>query len=66
MRPRPVDGDQVLFLGGGSLGFFPWSRPLALATAMPSLARDLMRSDSNSATIARTLNRSRPTGSVGS
>src|SRR6266480_4631824 len=33
---------------------------------MPSRVRERMRSASNSATIARTLNSSRPTGSVGS
>ena len=33
---------------------------------MPSLVRSRIRSDSNSATIASTLNSSRPTGSVGS
>ena len=44
----------------------PRNRPLARATFIPSRVRILMRSDSNSATIARTLNSSRPTGSVGS
>jgi hypothetical protein len=39
---------------------------LALATFMPSRVRMLIRSASNSATIASTLNSSRPTGSVGS
>ena len=41
-------------------------RPLALATFMPSRVRSRIRSDSNSATIANTLNSSRPRGSVGS
>ncbi len=51
-----------------SLGAFPRSRPLALALAsfMPSLVLILMRSDSNSAIMARTLNSNRPIGSFGS
>src|SRR5664279_2722905 len=51
---------------GLSLGCLPRSRPLALATFMPSLVRILIKSDSNSAIIPRTLYSSRPTGSVGS
>ena len=51
---------------GLSLGCLPRSRPLALATRMPSRVRSRMRSASNSATMASTLNSSRPTGSVGS
>src|ERR1039457_1649673 len=51
---------------GLSLGCLPRSLPLALATFMPSRVRILIRSDSNSAIIARTLNSSRPTGSSGS
>ena len=47
------------------MGCLPHSLPLALATFMPSLVRILIRSDSNSAIIARTLNRNRRTGSVG-
>ena len=42
------------------------SRPLALATFIPSRVRARMRSASNSATMPRALNNSRPTGSVGS
>src|SRR5215204_1698481 len=41
-------------------------RPFAFATFIPSRVRSRIRSDSNSATIASTLNNSRPTGSVGS
>jgi hypothetical protein len=44
----------------------PRRRPLAFATFMASRVRSRIRSDSNSATIANTLNSSRPTGSVGS
>ena len=51
---------------GVSLGCSPFRRPLALAIFMPSRVRARMRSASNSAIIARTLNSSRPTGSVGS
>jgi len=58
--------DEVLLLGGVEFGCLPRSRPLALATFMPSLVRILIKSDSNSAIIARTLNSSRPTGSFGS
>ena len=49
-----------------SLGCLPGSLPLALATFIPSRVRRRIRSDSNSATIATTLNTSRPTASVGS
>ena len=49
-----------------SLGCFPRSRLLALGTLMPSRVRNRIRSDSNSATMARTLNSGRPTASVGS
>jgi hypothetical protein len=51
---------------GLSLGCVPRSRPLALATFMPSRVRIRARSASNSAIMARTLNNSRPAGSVGS
>ena len=51
---------------GVSFGDFPRSRPLALATFIPSRVRARMRSASNSATIASTLNNSFPIGSVGS
>lgn len=40
--------------------------PLALANVMPSLVRILIKFDSNSAIIPRTLSSSRPTGSVDS
>jgi len=49
-----------------SLGLRPRSLPAALAIAMPSRVRALIRSASNSATMPSTLNSSRPTGSVGS
>jgi hypothetical protein len=58
--------DQMCFLPGVSLGCLPRSRPLALATFIPSRVRSRIRSDSNSATMANTLNSSRPTGSLGS
>src|SRR3954447_16376305 len=51
---------------GLSFGCFPRSLPLAFATRMPSLVRSRIRSNSNSATMASTLNSSRPTGSCGS
>ena len=51
---------------GLSLGCLPRSRPLAFATFIPSRVRSRTRSDSNSATMANTLNNSRPTGSFGS
>jgi len=51
---------------GVSLGLRPRSLPAARATARASRVRALIRSDSNSATMASTLNNSRPTGSVGS
>jgi hypothetical protein len=44
----------------------PRSRPLARATFMPSRVLILIKSDSNSATKAKTLNSNLPTGSVGS
>jgi hypothetical protein len=49
-----------------NFGCLPRSRPLALATFIPSRVRIRIRSVSNSATIASTLSSSRPTGSVGS
>jgi hypothetical protein len=64
--PRVVQLQQVLAWFGLSFGCSPRSRPLALATFIPSLVRSRIRSDSNSATIASTLNNNRPTGSVGS
>ena len=51
---------------GFSFGCLPRRSPFALATCMPSRVRILIRSDSNSATIANTLNNKLPTGSVGS
>src|SRR3954449_549213 len=51
---------------GLSLGCLPRRRPLALATFMPSRVRARIKSASNSATMASTLNSSGPTGSVGS
>jgi hypothetical protein len=56
----------VGFLGFGEFGLFAAEPAFSLATCMPSRVRARMRSDSNSATMARTLKRSRPTGSVGS
>ena len=49
-----------------SFGCLPRRWPFALATCIPSRVLARMRPDSNSATIARTLNSRRPTGSVGS
>jgi hypothetical protein len=49
-----------------SLGCLPRRRPFPFATFMPSRVRIRMRSPSNSATMASTLNGSLPTGSVGS
>ena len=60
------EGNQVGFLFRLSLGCLPRSRPLAFATFMPSRVRSRIRSDSNSATIASTLNNCRPTASRGS
>lgn len=48
-----------------SLGCLPLSRPLALATFTPSRVRSRIRSDSNSATVARTLNSRQATDGVG-
>src|SRR3954452_10812481 len=47
-----------------SLGCLPRSRPLAFATFMPSTVRSRIRSDSNSATMARTL-KQQPADGVG-
>lgn len=58
--------DQVRFLARVELGLLAPQMTLGLATRIPSRVRDRMRSASNSATIAKTLNSSRPTGSVGS
>lgn len=58
-----VEGDEVYFLGGGELGLLPRSLPLALSICMPSRVWARMRSGSNSATMARTLNMLfKPTG----
>jgi hypothetical protein len=51
-----VKSDAVRFVPGSSLGCLPRRRPLAFATRIPSRVRIRMRSDSNSATIASTLN----------
>src|SRR5829696_4413005 len=57
---------QVLGLVRLQLRLLPRSRPFALAIFVPSRVRILIRSASNSASIASTFNSSRPTGSVGS
>jgi hypothetical protein len=57
---------QLVRDAGNAAVTSPNRRPLALATFMPSRVRILMRSDSNSAIMARTLNSSRPIGSFGS
>ena len=60
-----VQLEQVFGLVRLQLGLLTAKRPLALAIFIPSgFVR--IRSDSNPATIASTLNSSRPTGSVGS
>jgi len=60
-------GHQVRLLALVELGLLPpQRRPLALASLIPSRVRSLIKSDSNSATLASTLNSNRPTGSVGS
>lgn len=51
--------DQVRFLFRVELGLLAAQPPFALATFMPSTVRSRIRSE-NSATIVRTLNRSRP------
>ena len=61
-----VQLQQGLAWFGFSYGCLPRSRPLAFATFIPFQVRSRIRSASNSATIASTLNSSRPTGSVGS
>jgi hypothetical protein len=61
---RVVHFEQMLGLVRLQLRLLPRSRPLA--TFIPSRARSRIRSDSNSATLARALNSNRPTGSVGS
>jgi hypothetical protein len=45
-------------------GLLARTRPLAFATFIPLRVRSRIRSDSNSATIADTLNSSRPAGST--
>ena len=57
---------KVGFLPGASLGCSPRGQPSALPALTPSRVRIRARSASDSATIASTLNGSRPTGSVGS
>ena len=49
-----VQCEAVRFLSRVELVCLPRRRPLAFATCMPSRVRRRMRSDSNSATIART------------
>ena len=56
----------MCFLRRAELGLLATQPALGLATFMPSRVRARIRSASNSATMARTLNSSRPTGSVGS
>lgn len=51
---------------GDSVGYLPRSLPFFLAIAIPSRVCAEMRSASNSATIAKTLSRSRPVGLSGS
>ena len=57
---------QMLGLVRLQLRLFTSQPALYLGDFIPSRVRILIRSDSNSATIANTLNSSRPTGSVGS
>ena len=64
--PRSCSSNRRARCVFDSFGCFPFSLPLARATAIPSRVRMLIRSRSNSATMASTLNSSRPTGSVGS
>jgi hypothetical protein len=59
-------GDEVCLLTAVELGLLAAQSALGLATFIPSRVRSRIRSDSNSATMARTLNSSRPTASVGS
>jgi hypothetical protein len=62
-----VQLDQVRFLLRLELGLLAAQAALvALATFIPSRVLSLIRSASNSAIIARTLNSRRPTGSLGS
>jgi hypothetical protein len=62
--PGAIEPDKCVSWVALSFGGLPRSRPLALATFMPSLVLILMRSDSNSAIMAKTLSRSRPIGVV--
>ena len=57
-----VQGDEVSLLAGVQLRLLPRSRPWALATRIPSRVRKRIRSPSNSATMARTLNGDAPVG----
>jgi hypothetical protein len=60
-----VQSAEVGFLARGlSLGFLPRSRPFVRATFIPSRVLILIRSDSNSATMARTL-KQQPADGVG-
>ena len=64
--PSGMQFEEVLFLLHRGLGLLPRSRPLALATFIPSRVRIRIRSASNSEIIANTLNSCLPIGSVGS
>jgi hypothetical protein len=57
---------QVLGLVWLELRLLAAQPTLSLGYLIPSQVRSRIRSDSNSATIAKTLNSNRPTGSVGS
>ena len=61
-----VQLDEVSGLLDGELGLLPFQMTFRTGSFMPSRVRILIRSDSNSATIASTLNSSRPIGSFGS
>jgi hypothetical protein len=58
--------DEVRFLRWLEFGLLAAEPALGLGDLHASLVRILIRSDSNSAIIPRTLNSSRPTGSFGS
>jgi hypothetical protein len=60
-RGRAARADALAWFGF-NFGCLPRSRPLALATFIPPRVRIRIRSVSNSATMASTLNSSRPTG----
>jgi hypothetical protein len=60
-----VQLDEVSGLVDGELGLLPFQMTFRTGSFMPTRVRILIRSDSNSATIASTLNSSRPIGSFG-